>query len=166
MKTPDQFIQIITDQKNDPGRKAKRRMPRVIVVTLIFAMLMVLSGGSGLVRVILSIGMVLQGEVSVLSLAFGLGRQLAIVSLALATIFACLKRPSWGRVVSTVFAVFFSLVVIIVLIGPSTHPVFQIASGAEQAGAYAAAALMAFGIAVYAWSMTLGSKARAYFTGA
>ena len=154
---------MINDRKAESSWKEKRRKPPVIIITLIFAIAILVAGGSGLVRLILVTGQVLQGGGSLLMLAGAFGRQSAIVGLALATLLACLKRPKWGRAVSGVFAVIFTAVVGVLLAVPDAHPVFQIAPGAEQAGAYASKALIAVGIAAYAWSMVLGAKARAYF---
>ncbi|MHA6206260.1 hypothetical protein ACXU4B_17670 [Dyella soli] len=163
MKTPDEFAQVLNNRTADPTWVARRRKPPVIIVTIILAIFMLVAGGSGAVRLTLATARVLENGGSVLLVAGAFGRQLAIVGLAAATLLACFRRPPWGRLVSTVFALAFSAVMGYVLVFPDPHPVFQIAAGAEQVGAYAAQVLMAAGILAYAWAMALGAKARAYF---
>jgi len=163
VKTPDEFAQVINRTKADASRKVKRRRPSVIIVTLIFAVLMLVAGAIGFIRVALLAERALHvGTILVFAVALVPG--LAIMGFAAATMFACLKRPRWGRLISMAFAVAFSAFVGYVLVTPDPHPVFQIAPGAEQAGAYASHVLIAFGMLTYAWSMVMGSKARAYFT--
>jgi hypothetical protein len=164
VKTPDEFVQMINHRKADPSREVKRRKPPVIIITLIFAMLILVTGAIGFMGVALISERALHGGVTILVLAVALVPGLAIMGFAGATLFACLKRPHWGRIISMVFAVAFSASVGYVLAIPDPHPLFQIAPGAEQIGAYASHVLIAFGILTYAWSMVMGSKARAYFT--
>jgi hypothetical protein len=165
VKTPDEFAQVISRRKAGPSSEVKRRKPPVIIITLIFAVFILVVDAIGFIRVVLSAGRVLHGGMAILMFAVTLIPGLAIMGFAAATLFACLKRPHWGRLISMVFAVAFSAFVGYVLASPDPHPVFQIAPGAEQIGAYASHVLIALGILIYAWSMVMGAKARAYFAG-
>lgn len=165
MKTPEEFARAINDRKADSNLEVRRQRPKVIIVTMILAVFMMVSAGSGLLRLGIATERVLQVGGSFLAFADALSRDLGIAVLAAATLYACAKRPPWGRIVSVVFAVTFGALFGVILAFPDPHPVFQIAPGAEQAGAYAADVLMAFGIVAYVWSMVMGRKARAFFAG-
>lgn len=164
MKTPDEFIHAVNDRRAERSWKSERRKPPVVIVTIVLATLMLAAGGNGVLQLARALGRIVQGEVSILAWVAAFVRALSMAVLAAATLFACLKRPRWGRVVSVAFAIVFSAFAGYVLASPDPHPTFQIAPGAEQAGAYAGYAMMAFGILVYAWAMLWGAKAKAYFT--
>lgn len=163
MKTPDDFATVINQRKADPVRTLKRRKPPVIIVTLIFAVFALMVGVIGFVHVTRLLAGALHGWRSILVWAAVLAPELALMGFAAATLFACLRRPQWGRLISMVFAVAFSASMGYGLVHPDPHPVFQIAPGAEQAGAYTAHVMIALGMVVYLWSMLAGAKAKAYF---
>lgn len=165
MKTPDEFAQVINRRKADPNRTVKRRKPAAIIVTIIFAAFLLVIGVVGTLRLPVLAGHTLHGVRSILVLAVALAPGLAIMGFAAATLFACFKRPRWGRPISMVFALAFSALMGYSVAFPDPHPLFPIAPGAEQAGAYAANVAIAFGIVAYVWSMVLGAKAKAYFAG-
>lgn len=141
-------------------------MPWVIIITMVFAAFMLAVFGIGVLRLVLAMERFLQNGGSYLVAATALGQDAGGLILAGATLFACIKRPTWGRVVSMVFAALFSVLMVIGLVFPDPHAPFPIAPGAEQAGAYAGEALMTLGVAAYLWSMVMGAKARAYFASA
>jgi hypothetical protein len=160
MKTPDDFAQLINSRKADSGT-VKRKMPASIIITVIFATIGVLATSFGAVQMAVR---GLRGDGSFFVFANALGIQLGVAFLAGATLFACIKRPAWGRIISMIFAVSFGLFFGLTLATPDPHPLFPIAPGAEQAGAYAAKAFMILGVLWYIWSMVMGSKARTYFS--
>lgn len=163
MKTPDEFIQAVNHRKTQGRWRSERRKPAVIIATVVLSVLMLAAGGNGVLQLTLALARVMQGEVSIFTWLVAFTRPLAVTALAAATLYACFKRPSWGRVVSVSFTIVFCAFTGYTLAVPDPHPVFQIAPGAEQAGAYAGQAMMVFGVLAYAWAMLLGAKAKAYF---
>jgi hypothetical protein len=164
VKTPDVFIRIVKDRKAVRDWKSTRGKPTVIIVTVILAVIMLAVGGSAVMRLAFAYERVTQTQGFPLGWLVAFARALIIAVLASATLYACFNRPSWGRAVSIVFALVFSAFAGYVMAAPNPHPTFKIAPGAEEAGAYAGQALMAFGILVYAWAIVFGPKARAYFS--
>jgi hypothetical protein len=165
VKTPEEFAQVISSRKADGSWKAKPKKPASVIFTMIFAAVMLASAGYGCLLLVIGTTKVLQGGGSFLVLVGAWGRQLGIVALSAATLFACIKRPAWGRAVSIMFAVAFGALIGTVLAFPNPHPAFPIAPGAEQVGADVANVLIAVGIVAYVWAMLAGGKARAYFEG-
>jgi hypothetical protein len=163
MKTPDDFAQVISQRKTDNNWKTKRGKPPSIIITLVLAVLFLAMGALGVLKLGTMMEQVLQGQGLFVPWMGYFALQLGMTGLALVTIFACLKRPRWGRAVSIVFAVSFGIRFALGLAFPNPHPVFAIAPGVEQAGAYAAQVMMAFGTVIYLWSMTVGAKVQAYF---
>lgn len=163
MKTPDDFAQVISQRKAGNNWKTKRGKPPSIIITLVLAVIFLAMGALGVLKLGTMMERALQGQGHFVPWIGYFALQLGMTGLALATIFACLKRPRWGRAISIVFAVSFGIRFALVLALPNPHPVFTIAPGAEQAGAYAAQVMMAFGTVVYLWSMIIGAKVRAYF---
>lgn len=163
MKTPDDFAQVMNDRGADRSSTAKPRKPTAIIVTIVFALFTMAVGVVGFVHLAFATGGLVQNDGSILALIIAYGLELTIVGFAAATLFACFKRPGWGRAVSITFALGISTFIGYVIAFPDPHPVFQITDGMEQVGAYAGRALMVFGIAVYTWLMIMGAKTRAYF---
>ncbi|MGO4502994.1 hypothetical protein [Dyella sp. 2YAF14] len=165
MKTPDEFIRVVAERKANGDWKSGRRKPAVIIVTVILALILLAAGGSGVIRLTLAFERVTQSQDSLLGWLAVFVRALIIAALASATLYACFNRPRWGRAVSIVFGMVFCAFAGYVLVVPDPHPVFQIAPGAEQVGAYIGQAMMALGIIAYARAIFFGAKAKAYFSG-
>lgn len=97
MKTPEEFIRAVNDRKSDGDWKSERRKPPVVIVTVILAVLMLAAGGNGVLQLTLVLGRVLQGGGPILAWALAFARALTIAILAAATLYACFRRPRWGR---------------------------------------------------------------------
>lgn len=163
MKTPEEMPQQWNegeDTSTQPARK--QRKPLAIIVTMILAALITINAGFGFLRLLFSLRMLTDRNVMSYVTGFLTG-QLCILILAAAVVFACIKRPPWGRVISMVFAMGLGIVWVVALLSPHPDPVFKAAPGAEEVGAYMGRALMVIGVAVYVWSMIFGARAKAYF---
>lgn len=163
MKTPDEFVQVINRRTDESRRAVKPRKPASIIMTLIFGTFILTVSTVGLMQEApLYVGL-LHSWKGILVYFFALLPTLALMGFAAATLFGCLKRPPWARLISMVFAVAFSAFSCYVLASPNPHPVFQLNSDVEKLSAYLTNVIIGIGMLVYAWSMVFGSKPKAYF---
>ncbi|NID15146.1 hypothetical protein [Luteibacter yeojuensis] len=163
MKTSEEFAQESSQHEDTsilPSKKEKK--PVAIIVTMLFAALILMTDGFGFIRLLFSIRTLSDRSLMFHLTGFLTGQLIAMVFTA-AVLVACIRRPVWGRIVSMVFAVAFGILCIATLLSPNPDPVFKIAPGAEEEGAYMARALLCLGVVAYVWSMTFGARTKAYF---
>lgn len=139
--------------------------PFVVWVTVVISAMLAIVAAFGFLKMILEVlhWLALAGGIVTWRLVLGLSIQAAVTLFLIAVVYAGFARPRWGRVVSAVFAVLITLLVIYAGFHPDPHPLFAIKPGAEAAGAVIGRLAMSLLFCVYAYQMLFGARVRSYF---
>lgn len=142
-----------------------RGRPAIVVITLIISCLALVAASNGMFNFLQIVVRSWDRGLSISFFALHFTRLISTMAISGGAAYACLKRPPWGRVVVTAFAMVVSAIALFGLAFPDPNPPFPIEGPAEEAGATVSTWLMAVGIAIYAYKMAFGRKAREYFSG-
>lgn len=139
------------------------RKPPVVIVTIILSALILLVAIAGMFNAIRSWELTARGEVSVVNYLWGVIRATGVLLLPALTLYAAFRRPSWGYVITLVFAAFVLALTALAALYPDPHPYFPIHGAAEEAGARFGRILMIVAVGFYLGRLGFGRKARDYY---
>lgn len=140
--------------------------PFVIWVSVVLPVLLALASAYGLLLEVarLTRWYHVAGSVSLWRGCLAVLIQTSLVAFFLSVAFAALKRPRWGRVICAMFAVMVMAWIVWRAFYPDPHPRFEIAPGAQHAGALIAQAAMVSLSSAYAYAMVFGREVKDYFS--
>ena len=139
------------------------RKPPIVIVTIILSALILLATIAGLFNAIRAWEFASRGEISLINYLWGVIRATGVLLLPALTLYAAFRRPSWGYVITLVFAAFVLALTALAVLYPDPHPYFPIHGAAEEAGARVGRIFMIVAIGFYLARLGFGRKARDYY---